>query len=122
MPCDGRLAETHYGVDLLPGRGEAQYSQCSFGASGMGSSDETSTSRINELEGRDGLERNGSVRLLAASSTIRLFLPYDGQREWLVSGRQVEILLEHTECTRAGTTPCVNRLERITHRVDGGPL
>ena len=42
------------------------------GASGMGSSDETSTSRINELEGRDGLERNGSVRLLAASSTIRL--------------------------------------------------
>ena len=38
----------------------------------MGSSDETSTSRINELEGRDGLERNGSVRLLAASSTIRL--------------------------------------------------
>lgn len=62
------------------------------------------------------------VRLLAASSTIRLFRLVTDSGNGLYPADRWKSCWNIRKCTRAGTTPCVNRLERITHRVDGGPL
>ena len=71
MLGDRLFGEAYDGVDFLAECGVAEHAERTFGALSMLASGGTSTSRISELPRRLAGRRNGFVRLLAASSTMR---------------------------------------------------
>lgn len=71
VQCDRLFGEAYDGVDFLAECGVAEHAERTFGGIVDVGERGTSTSRISELPRRLAGRRNGFVRLLAASSTMR---------------------------------------------------
>ena len=120
VPCDGLFGEACHGIDFLAEGGKSQHADRTFRGvvhrgqvrdvhfahQGAAGPPWRYAQRLGEIVG--GSEHDAGV----ASR--------DAERVWFRVGGHAEVLLEHAERSGTGTTPRINRLERVAHRVHRG--
>ena len=118
MQGDRMFDETHDRVDFLAECGESEHANRAFGGFfdvGERRHVNFAHQRAAEASGWQAQRFGEIVRRFEHHARIT---PRHRQCERFSVGIHAEIVLQHTECARTCASPCVDRLEGVTDRVD----